>query len=195
MYRKDLYKTEYYTRKAHREGYPARSVYKLKEMDENLRIFRKGDIVLDLGASPGSWLAYISERIGSKGRVLGIDIEDVKIQIKPNMGFLKKDVRDVSEEELKEWKAKCDVVVADMAPKTTGIAWKDVGLSLELSETAFDIAKLVLKDKGVFVCKIFEGEGTDDFVREVQKAFKTVKRARPQAVIKRSKEFYIVAKK
>ncbi|MBU2540034.1 RlmE family RNA methyltransferase [Patescibacteria group bacterium] len=194
MYRKDK-KREFYTRKAKKEGYPARSVYKLKEINDKLRVIRKNDVVLDLGCAPGSWIIYISDTVGPKGRVLGIDIEDIKIPPRNNISFIKKDILEITEDDLKAWQGKCDALVADLAPKTTGVIWSDVGKSLELSEKAFEIAKIVLRRGGSFISKIFEGECVDEFVKEVEKHFEVLKRVRPMAVIKHSKEFYIVAKK
>ena len=94
MYRKDN-KTEHYTIKANKEGYPARSVYKLKDIDEKYRFLKKGDRVLDLGAAPGSWMKYIAAKIGERGLVQGVDIQDIEIELKPNMRFLKKDMREL----------------------------------------------------------------------------------------------------
>lgn len=193
MYRKNL-KDEFYTRKAKEEGYPARSVYKLKEIDEKYKIIKRGDAVLDLGCSPGSWLLYISEKVGKNGKIVGIDIEDIKIPPKNNILFIKKDILSFQEEELKEWQGRFGVVVADLSPRTSGIKSIDVAKSLELNEAAFEVVKTALKKGGNFVCKIFEGEGADEFIRKVQKHFEIVKRFRPMAVMKRSKEFYIIAK-
>jgi 23S rRNA (uridine2552-2'-O)-methyltransferase len=89
MYRKDR-KQDFYTILAKKEGYPARSVYKLKEINEKYKIIKKGDSVLDLGCAPGSWLSYISQKVGNKGRAVGVDTEDIKITDKPNISFIKK---------------------------------------------------------------------------------------------------------
>ncbi len=193
MYRKDN-KDEFYTRKSREEGYPARSVYKLKEIDENHRIIKKGDYVLDLGSAPGSWVLYISDKVGQVGRVYAIDIEDANMPERANVDFVKKDIFELTENDLLVIKGRCSVVTADLAPKTTGVTSSDVGKSLELSEKAFDVARFVLKKGGHFICKIFEGEGVDEFVKVVEKDFRVLKRARPMAVVKHSKEFYIVAK-
>jgi 23S rRNA (uridine2552-2'-O)-methyltransferase len=193
MYRKDN-KDEFYTRKANDEGYPARSIYKLKEIDEKHRLIKKGDYVLDLGSSPGSWVLYLSDKVGQQGRVFAIDIEDASMPERANVDFVKKDIFELTEKDLLSIKGRCNVVSADLAPKTTGVTFTDVGKSLELSEKAFEIAKFVLRRGGHFVSKIFEGEGVDDFIKIVEKDFRVLKRARPMAVIKHSKEFYIVAK-
>ncbi|MFA5878019.1 MAG: RlmE family RNA methyltransferase [Candidatus Staskawiczbacteria bacterium] len=191
MYRQDL-KDEFYTRKSKEEGYPARSVYKLKEIDEKYRVIRRGNRVLDLGCAPGSWLLYIAEKVGKTGKVLGIDSEDVKIKQKDNITFLKKNILELDESYFINM-PKFHVLVADLAPKTSGVKSFDVGRSLELSETAFSIAKEVLVAGGNFICKIFEGADVDEFVKEVEKSFSVLKRVRPKAVIKHSKEFYIIA--
>lgn len=190
MYRKDK-KEEYYTEKAKKEHYPARSVYKLQEIDKKYKIFKNRDNVLDLGACPGSWLLYISEKIGSKGTVVGTDIEDINIPKKENIIFYKKSVFDFKEEDFSK---KFDSVVSDMAPKTTGVDFVDAGKSFELSEEAFRIANLFLKSGGNFVCKIFDSELSQELFKEVEKSFEFSKRFKPKAVIKKSKEFYIVGK-
>jgi len=193
MYRKNKI-NEFFTRKAKEEGYPARSVYKLKEIDEKYHLFKNGDKVLDLGCAPGSWLLYVASKIGSQGKVVGVDIKDIKIPLKENIIFIKKDVVDFEKSETKELNQKYQAVISDLAPSTSGIESVDTGKSLELCQKAFDIAKKVLAPGGNFICKIFEGELTNDFFKEVEKSFKFTKRFRPKAVIKRSKEFYIIGK-
>jgi 23S rRNA (uridine2552-2'-O)-methyltransferase len=190
MYRKDR-QNEFYTRLAKEENYPARSVYKLKEMDEKYHIVKQGDQVLDLGCAPGSWLLYLSQKVGSKGKVIGIDIEEVKIPEKTNIVFIKKDILDLKESDFKN---KFEAVVSDLAPKTSGIKSLDSGRSLELAEKSFEITKSVLVPGGNFVCKIFEGEENDEFLRRVGDSFAFTKRFKPKAVIKKSKEFYVIAK-
>ena len=191
MYRKDN-KTEYYTRRANKEGYPARSVYKLKDIDEKYHLFKKGDRVLDLGAAPGSWMRYIATRVGEKGLVQGIDIQNLEIPLLPTMRFLKKDMRELG---LMHWKTgEYDAVVSDAAPFTSGVPSLDAGRSFELASKAFEIACSSLKQKGDFVCKLFDGEYTGDFHKEIQKSFSIVKRYRPRAVTKQSRELYIIAK-
>ena len=191
MYRKDN-KTEYYTRRANKEGYPARSVYKLKDIDEKYHLFKKGDRVLDLGAAPGSWMQYIAAQVGERGLVHGLDIQDIQIELQPNMRFLKKDMRELG---AAHWKREeYDTVVSDAAPFTSGVPSLDAGRSFELASKAFEIACSTLKPKGNFVTKLFDGEYTGDFHREIQKSFSSVKRYRPKAITKQSRELYIIAK-
>jgi len=190
MYRQNK-KTEFYTELAKKQGYPARSVYKLKEIDQKYSIFKKGDKILDLGCAPGSWLLYIAEKVGNRGSVVGADISDIKIPQKDNVVFIKKSVFDFKET---DFDYKFDAVVSDMAPSTTGVVFVDSGKSLELSENAFDVAKMFLKPGGNFVCKIFDSKEATDFFKNLGQSFEFSKRFKPKAVLGRSKEFYIVAK-
>lgn len=190
MYRKDR-KNEFYTTLARKEGYPARSVYKLKEIDERYKIIRKGNRVLDLGSAPGSWLLYISQKVGDKGKVIGVDIEEIKIPQKTNIIFIKRSIFDLKESDFKD---KFETVVSDLSSKTSGVKFLDAGKSLELAEKSFEIAKSVLLPDGNFVCKIFESEASDDFFKKVEICFDFAKRFRPKAVIRESKEFYIIGR-
>jgi 23S rRNA (uridine2552-2'-O)-methyltransferase len=191
MYRK-YKKNEFYTGKARKEGYPARSVYKLKEIDEKFRIFKKGDKVLDLGAAPGSWLKYIFEKIGDKGLVVGIDASELRIPLSANMRFIQKNIFDLLDKDFHN--LKFHSVVSDLSPSTTGIKITDEIKSLELCEKAFEVAKRSLKEDGNFVCKIFESDMTKRFFQKLASNFKIVKRFRPQAVSRDSREIYIIAK-
>ena len=190
MYRKDK-QDEFYTTLAKKDGCPARSVYKLKEIDEKYKIIKKGDLILDLGCAPGSWLLYISQKVGSMGKVVGVDIEEIKIPPKANIVFIKRSVFDLKESDFKD---KFEAVVSDLSPKTSGIKFLDAGKSLELAEKSFEIAKSVLLPSGNFVCKIFESEASDDFFKKVEICFDFAKRFRPKAVIRESKEFYIIGR-
>ncbi len=177
--------------KAKREGYPARSIYKLKEIDQKYKLIRQGDIVLDLGCAPGSWMMYVSEKVGPKGKVFGIDIQDIKIKMGKNMKFIKADIREIIKNiEIRKF----DVVLSDLAPKTTGIKITDAAKSLELAREALKIAQKTLKAKGHFVVKNFESEDTVQFINILKKYFNTVKRNSPQATRKQSREFYIICK-
>jgi len=186
---KQIYsKKDYYTKKAKKENYPARSVYKLEEIDKKYGLIKKGDKVLDLGCAPGSWLMYIAKKIGEKGRVVGVDVLEMKIKIPQNAIFLKKDIMSFD-----VW-GKYDVVVSDLAPSTSGIDFVDAERSLEYCERALEIAKKVLNKGGNFLCKIFEGEGTDEFFKKVKNNFEWAKRFKPKASRKWSREIYIIGK-
>lgn len=186
--------SDFYTQQAKKENYPSRSIYKLKEIDGKHSLLKKGDMVLDLGCSPGSWLLYIVQRIGFQGKVVGIDIVDIKIPLSRTTVFLKKDILDPTIFSFRELKGKYDVVVSDAAPKTSGVKFIDAGKSFVLCQRVFEIAQLVLKKKGNFVCKIFEGKESNKFLKGIKEHFNFVNKFKPQAVSKGSKEFYVVAK-
>lgn len=194
--KREFSKNDFFTQKAKEEGYPARSVYKLQEIDEKFKLFQKSFFVLDLGASPGSWLLYIANKVSMTGKVVAVDILDLNTKPLNNTIFIKKDVLASDFFDIFQSLGVCkfNVVVSDMAPNTTGLLELDVANCLELTQRALDIAIKVLAKNGNFVCKIFEGQGTDNFVKEAKKYFQMVKRYRPQAVRRGSKEFYLIAK-
>jgi len=144
-----------------------------------------------LGCAPGSWLLYISEKVGDKGMAVGVDLRSINIPEKKNIIFIKKDILELETQKLK---TKYNAVVSDLAPNTSGIDFADVEESLELSEEALEIAKKALVNGGNFVCKILEGEGISDFFKKVKSFFEFCKRFRPKATRRESREIYIVAK-
>ncbi|MBZ1348336.1 MAG: RlmE family RNA methyltransferase [Candidatus Nealsonbacteria bacterium] len=190
MYRKDR-QNEFYTALAKKDGYPARSVYKLQEIDKKYKIIKENSQVLDLGCAPGSWILYISQKVGNRGKVIGVDIEEIKIPKKSNITFIKKSIFDLKELDFKE---KFQAIVSDLSPKTSGVKFLDSGKSLELAEKSFEIAKSVLLPGGNFICKVFESESSDEFFKKVKNCFDFAKRFKPKAVIKKSKEFYIIGR-
>jgi 23S rRNA (uridine2552-2'-O)-methyltransferase len=187
MYRKNL-KDEYYTRKAREENYPARSIYKLQEINEKFKIFKIGDYVLDLGCAPGSWLMYIAEKVGARGRAIGTDIIGLKIKLPENAEFIKLDIIDFNIDKT------FDVIVSDVAPHTSGEHFIDAENSLEYCERALEIVRINLKKGGNFVCKILEGEGTSEFFQKIKKSFELAKIYKPKASRKESRETYIIGK-
>jgi len=155
VYRKNK-KNEYYSWRARAEGFPARSVYKLKEIDEKYKIFRWGDRVLDLGCAPGSWMMYAVQKVGDEGRVVGVDLGDLKISLAANMRFVKNDITKLRFDDFLEFNKNFDVVISDLAPKTTGVETADVVNSVMLANEALTLARLALRPGGNFVCKVFE---------------------------------------
>ena len=184
-----------YFKRAKKENYAARSVYKLKEMDKRFKLFKKGQTVLDLGAAPGSWTQFAGERVGDAGHVLGVDIQETRHGFPPNITFLQADVFSDSLELLAaiEPLAPFDLVISDMAPKTTGIKFADQANSLELCERAFEVAKKYLKKGGHFVVKIFEGGETKEYRDSLRPHFEKIKNFKPYSSRSESKEMFIVA--
>ena len=185
-----------YFKRAKKEGYLARSVYKLKEIDQRYRLFKKGDRVLDLGASPGSWLQYIAQVVGQKGRVLGLDLNPIKWENPPAfVQFWERDVLKWDVNEAKKVADAFDVVVSDMAPATTGIKDVDAFRSFKLANRAPEIALALLRPQGHFVCKVLEGGEMKDFLLKCKQQFSFVKVFKPQSSRRESREVFVVALK
>jgi 23S rRNA (uridine2552-2'-O)-methyltransferase len=183
---------DHYTKKAKKEKYPARSVYKLKEIQDKYKIIKKGAKVLDLGCAPGSWLLFASKLIGNGGRIIGIDIQDFEIKQPENTLIFKDDIFSLNAETKKAFENGFDVILSDMAPSTTGNKNTDAARSYNLCMSAFFIVKEHLKSDGAFICKIFQGEDFNDFLNRIKKAFKWYKIFKPASCRKGSKEIYII---
>lgn len=182
-----------FAKRAQREGFRARSVYKLEEIDKRTQLFRSGQAVLDLGCAPGSWLQYASRRVGKKGRVLGIDLQAVAPLPAANVKILQRDAFNIEADELVELGGPFDVVISDMAPATTGNRLTDHVRSMELCQRALRVALRGLKPGGAFVCKAFEGPDLNDLAAEIKPHFKKVRRIKPKATRKESVELFFVA--
>ena len=172
-----------FTKKAKYEGYKARAVYKLKSIDNRFKIIKKGDRILDLGGSPGSWGQYCLEKGAS---VDAVDLDKIKVE---GVNFIESNVFD---ENLLDKLGKYDLVLSDLAPKAIGVRKMDNELSFDLSMKALEISDEVLEWGGNFVCKIFQSEHFDKFVKEVKKKFKIVRVIKPMASKNRSKEIYVI---
>lgn len=180
--------------KAKQENYPARSVYKLKEIDNKFKILKKGMRVLDLGAAPGSWSLGASERIGPQGFVLACDIQTTETTFPANVSFLQEDVfnRSPEFEALLRERGPFDVVISDMAPRTTGTKFTDQTRSLELCVEALSVAQLYLAPGGSFVVKIFMGPDLQEMLTPMRKCFTSVKSFKPKSSRAESKETFFV---
>ncbi|MDD5040878.1 MAG: RlmE family RNA methyltransferase [Candidatus Peribacteraceae bacterium] len=199
-----------WSRKAAQEGYRARSVYKLMELDERFHLLKPGQTVLDLAAAPGSWLQYASKRIGPKGLAIGFDLTPIK-PIAPNVITIQTDISDIKnmnssiESLLKQHtfltsltsqtSRTFDLVLSDIAPSTSGIRDVDQWRSIELNQAVLAIAERWLKSGGHCVLKVFRGADFDAFLREVKTQWKDVRIATPRASRDRSKEVYLVMRK
>ena len=187
------YKDHYFNR-AKQEQYPARSVYKLKEMDKRFQLLHKGQTVLDLGAYPGSWSMFAGNRVGPKGRVLAVDKADPEQVLPDNVVFHRADVLD-GEEELEEVLRSYSgfhLILSDMAPLTTGIKIRDQALSLELAERALECARDHLLTGGNVVIKVFEGPDIPDFRKELKTVFNRVRSFKPKGSRSESKENFLL---
>ncbi|MBI9077762.1 MAG: RlmE family RNA methyltransferase [Desulfatibacillum sp.] len=183
---------DHYTDKAKKAGFPARSVFKLEEMQKKWKILHPGQKVLDLGCAPGSWLKYASQTVGGSGQVIGIDIQPMEQPDKPNAQFIQGDAFEMDQDFLDRIGRDFDVVLSDMAPNTSGIRNVDALKSAALCDSALATAITVLKPGGTFVCKIFQGEGFDAFIKDVKMYFTKHKIFKPESTRKASREIYVV---
>lgn len=180
-----------FTEQAKSEGYAARSVFKLKEIHDRLRILRRGQKVVDLGCSPGSWSRFAAEIVGPQGLVVGVDLQEPEARYGP---IIVASALEVTPEQLREaLGGPADVLLSDMAPNTTGDPTGDHFLQIELAARALDLATALLAPGGAFVVKVFDGQDAPGFVTRVRQTFAETKRARPEAVRQNSREFFVVA--
>jgi len=182
-----------YVRQSKVDGYRARSVYKLIEIDEKFKIFKGGMNVIDIGAAPGSWSQYVS-KVVKGGKIVSIDLKEMEeiintIQIKGD--FTEKNTQDKIKGHLNK---KSDVVMSDMAVNTTGIKNIDSIYTGELCKEAMIFSKNVISEKGFFISKIFMGGTFNEIVALAKKTFKEVKVFKPKSSRKDSKESFIICK-
>lgn len=188
---------DHYFKKAKEQNFAARSVFKLEEIDQKFKIIHPHQRILDLGAAPGSWSQYCAKKIGPQGRILGIDLSAVEIKLN-NAVFVQADLRDLELENIMKengFDPPFDIVLSDMAPRTTGIRVTDQTRSYELCELALDMAKKYLKKDGHFVCKLFH---SDDFTKLkdlIKTDFHRFEAVKPDSTRKISKEIFLVGLK
>ena len=181
-------------RRARAEGYRARSVYKLAELDRRYHILRRGDAVVDLGAWPGGWLQLALERVGSEGRVVGVDLDAIETLPARNVELLRADVRDAgtSDAILERLGRRADVVLSDLAAKLTGVRATDEARAEELNETTLALLARLLAPAGRLVMKTFMSVGFEATLRGTRARFADVKTTRPDATRRGSSELYLV---
>jgi len=182
---------DHYTRRARKEKFPARSVYKLQEIQRKFRLIRRGHRVLDLGCAPGSWLLYTAGLVGAAGQVVGVDLQPIAVELPDTVTVTTADVSELNERRLTDL-GRFNVVLSDMAPATTGNRAVDAARSHALCETALWIAQQVLKPGGSFVCKIFQGSEFSVFNQAVKASFDQSRIFKPRSSRKTSKEIFII---
>ena len=191
-----------FVKRSQKEGYRSRAIYKLQEIQQKDNLIRPNMQVVDLGAAPGGWSQYAVELVGDNGRVVASDI--LPIDPLPFVEFVKGDFTE--ESVLNEILAvlnkndsgksttnyRADVVISDMAPNMTGVEAIDQPKSIYLCELSLDMACQILRKGGSFVAKVFQGDGSEAFLKDVRSHFGTVKIRKPKASRPRSREVYIV---
>lgn len=184
---------DFFVKQAKKEGYRSRAAYKLLEIDERDRILKPGQIVVDLGAAPGSWSQVVSQKVGNTGKVIALDI--LEMVPLPNVIFIQSDFRE--EQAMLELKnhlngQAANLVISDMAPNMSGIAVSDQAKSMYLAELALTFSMEQLNYGGNFLVKVFQGRDFDSFLREMRVNFQSVLIRKPKASRDRSNELYLL---
>jgi 23S rRNA (uridine2552-2'-O)-methyltransferase len=187
---------DYYSRKAKKEKYPARSIYKLEEVQQKYTFLKRGNSVLDLGCYPGSWSLYASEVVGPKGIVVGVDLQQADQSARPDGAPIHWLCQDIMEPELlpmvRKFRPAFKVIVSDLAPNTTGNRWLDSQKSLELVRKTLALAEELLLNKGHYICKVFQGEDFPEFFDQVKTRFGMAKVLKPQSSRIESREVFVL---
>lgn len=185
---------DHYFKKAKKENFLARSVYKLEEIDKKYRILNSGNRVLDLGAAPGSWSQYALKKTAPDGKVWAVDLQPIEAK---DARLFTRELNLQNQFELDEWLngAVMDVVLSDMAPKTTGIRITDQTRSMELCELALSIAQSpLLRKGGHFVCKLFHSDDFKVLKSQILESFQSFEALRPDSTRSSSKEIFLIGK-
>ncbi len=187
---------DYYYKKAKKDNYPARSVYKLEEAQKKYRFIKSGDAILDFGCYPGSWSIYAARAAGPQGLVLGVDLQEGKKVSIANAAEIIWFCDDIMADDIvgkvQEIRKTFRVVLSDIAPRTSGNKWVDQQQSLHLARRVLELAQKLLKNGGNFYVKVFEGEDFREFVDSVRKSFKTVKIVKPKSSRSESREVFVL---
>jgi len=184
-------KPDHFTREAKKAGFPARSVWKLDEIDRRVRLFRAGMRVLDLGAAPGSWSLYAAEKIGPSGKLLAVDLSPLGATLPPHATFLQGDALSLDDGAVAQF-APYDVVLSDMAPRTTGTPGVDQARSFELFMRALEVAGNLVRPGGAFVGKIFMSEELRVARAKLKTLFGEERLVRPEGTRSVSTELFVV---
>lgn len=183
---------DYYSRRARQEQFASRAVYKLADIDRKYRLFQPGQRVLDLGCAPGSWLQYLTTRLGAHGLVLGVDQQPLPITPVQPVVFLQADIITLTPDEVRSYAPVFDAVLSDLAPATSGIKDVDHQRSLTLARRAWEFARVLLARGGHFLVKVFAGPDFQTFVGELKPYFQDVVIIKPVASRKESREIYVL---
>lgn len=183
------------------EGYASRAVYKLEELQKRFQLLKKGMSVLDLGCAPGGWMEIASELVGSKGRVLGIDLKQVNIKSKSDTShavieFIRSDVfaPEIMDVIRKKHPDLFDIVLSDLSPNLSGIKFRDIAASAEMGRKVIELSTEILRPGASLVAKLFPGEDTDEVVTEVEQSFRSIKRVVLSSTRKSSNEYYLICR-
>lgn len=185
-----------YYKKAKQEGYRSRAAYKLIELQQRYRLLRPGDKVVDLGAAPGGWLQVAAKLIGPKGKIIGVDLQEISPFPERNVALLHGDagVSEIQAKTKELLDGPADAVISDMAPKLSGIRDADMARAVELNRLALSVAVQLLRPGGALLIKSFMNNDLHEFSAELKQHFSGVQRTKPEATRQGSSEFYFLAK-
>ena len=187
---------DYYYKKAKKDKYPARSIYKLEEVQQKYRLLGKGDSVLDIGCYPGSWSLYASETVGPRGIVVGVDLQQAEGSPRSGGAEIHWLCRDITEPDfigqVRKIRSAFKVIISDIAPKTTGNKWADHQQSMRLVEHTLALTEALLHEKGNYLCKVFQGEDLPALVADLKKRFAMTKVIKPDSSRKESREVFVL---
>lgn len=185
---------DYYYRKAKEEKFRSRAAYKLLQAVKKYRFIKSGDVVVDLGAAPGGWIQAARKIVGETGFILGVDLKPIEPFDEDNILTIVADITDPKTvEQIKTLLPKpADVVISDVSPKISGIWEVDHARQIDLAICSMKISKHILKPKGNFFVKVFEGDMFQDFVDKVKNSFSTVRIVKPKASRAKSSEIYVL---
>ncbi|WP_076590932.1 RlmE family RNA methyltransferase [Herminiimonas arsenitoxidans] len=190
-----------YVKLAQKEGYRARAVYKLKEIDETEKLIKPGQVIVDLGATPGSWSQYVRNKLsgsiggGINGTIIGLDM--LPMEPIADVHFIQGDFREqevLDQLEQVVGGRKVDLVLSDMAPNLSGIAVADAARMMDIIDLAIDFSKHHLKPSGSLLVKCFNGTGFNEIVQKFRLEFKTVTQKKPKASRDKSSEIFLLGK-
>ena len=184
---------DFFVKQAKKEGYRSRAAYKLIEIAERDHLLRPGMTVVDLGAAPGGWSQVAADKVGGKGRVIALDL--LEMAALPGVIFIQGDFRETAVlAELENCLGNCpvDLVISDMSPNISGISMSDQARSMYLAELALEFCAGRLNSGGNFLVKVFQGSGSEQFLRTMRATFKQVLTRKPEASRGRSNEIYLL---
>ena len=185
-----------YYKKAKHEGYRSRAAYKLLELQQRYRLLRPGDKVVDLGAAPGGWLQVAAKVVGQKGKVIGIDLQEMRPFSDGQIVLVHGDINagEIQSKITELLGGMADTVISDMAPKLSGVRDADIARAVELNRLALAVAVRLLRPGGSLLIKSFMSNELHQLTAELKKEFSDVQRTKPEATRQGSSEFYFVAK-
>lgn len=187
---------DFYYQQARSKGYRSRASFKLLQINNKFSVFRKGQTIIDLGASPGGWSQVASHLVGGNGKVIAIDKSYISPFKEKNVEILNKDIlnRNLPTIILETY-GKADGLISDCSPNITGDFSRDHSIQISLARRALALTQCLIKDNGFFICKLFQGTELHEFMKEMKEHFETTKLYKPAASRKKSAEIYVVGLK